>query len=441
MDFIGSRPRPRMLISNGFDAGLTERLAALVPTSRVIASFSDVRAAEWDCYITPTGLVATPHMEVRVPRHLCVVYVDERMTSGVLDRVVADAAWCYIRLRENLVCNEFYPSPEGLDSELRRLVDEKLLPVVKNREKHRYFDIQAAPVSGADWIVVQEALRPFLRAASGHVLAGAYDRTSDGPVLGVESEVWLIPGDTPEIEAWVAMALRHWHRRWPERFPLALQDWERDERWQTPDEKTLVQALDDLYLERERVVAEFDERTAELSAQLQAASERANGTERRLLTEKGDVLKDAVIDALRELGFTVEDRDAVTDPKDRLEDLRLTDPDDAGWIALVEVRAYNGGAALNDALRMNRFRARYRDESGNWPTATWYVVSQFVNGDPGRRPPVLSLNAAEVAQFRDDSFLLLDTAQLFRLVIEAREGTRPAAEIRESLRGTFGRWD
>ena len=153
-------------------------------------------------------------------------------------------------------------------------------------------------------------------------------------------------------------------------------------------------ALDEAHAE---AVARYEEEKQSLYAELAGASETAEAGPRRLLTAQGEGLKVEVAAALSDLGFEVTDADAQHAQKgDLLEDLRVLDPEDPGWVALAEVRDYGGGAKVGDLLRIGRFVSRYSAAEGRPPSAAWYVVNQFVDSDPGSRPQPLASNAGSV---------------------------------------------
>lgn len=159
----------------------------------------------------------------------------------------------------------------------------------------------------------------------------------------------------------------------------------------------------------------------------------------RLLTSDGSDLEDAVAVALRDLGLVVQDMDEVHPPNDRREDARVTDPDLDGWEALVEIKGYTRGAAVNDLARLSRWSAKYALEKQRLPDALWHIVNYFRQQDPETRPRPLP-NDADLLNFQEQSGLLIDSLQLFEVVKATAGGRTTALAVRESLQQQQGRW-
>jgi hypothetical protein len=165
----------------------------------------------------------------------------------------------------------------------------------------------------------------------------------------------------------------------------------------TASERQLVDAVSDVERERAEYLDESVERETKLRAELRDAQDGAERGPRQVLTAQGDALLGTVQTMLEKLEFDVENRDAVVPAgTPRLEDLRVTSPqDDPNWVAIAEIRGYTGGAALNDLLRINRFKQNFRDEMGRYPDRSWYLVNQFIGRDPGSPPRVLEAHPVE----------------------------------------------
>jgi hypothetical protein len=320
------------------------------------------------------------------------------------------------------ISNE-YVIPGGLPPVIDALVRDELAPAVQRRdEPHGYYTVNQP---------AQEArLDPFLRSAGGQVLAGRYDRH-----IG-QSETWVLPDDTPHKDKWILAALQLWHERWPNRFPAA-NDWRQDPTWMTAEEATIAGDVQRLRVDRLRLLADLDARESELRERLSAVGSVVDTSERRLLTAKGASLVDAVASTLSELGFNVENADETADPGQRLEDLRVTDAAESGWIALVEVRGYGGGAAVNDLLRVGRHAKEYAVRTGQAPTREWYIVNQFIGRDPSSRPDPF---ASDLASVREWGGLAIDTSHLFRLSMAVRTRDADADAVRKELREASGIW-
>jgi hypothetical protein len=238
--------------------------------------------------------------------------------------------------------------------------------------------------------------------------------------------------------SWVKAALEVWHEIAPDRFPEDL-SWRTRDEWLTPEEVRLANEMKAVAEERDRRVNEFDRRLTALRGQLVAAKEQADGEERALLTSSGSELVASVSLALQRLGFRVEDRDQVNKPGDKLEDLRVTAPDDPEWLAIVEVTALKGGGAVGDLANLERFERRLVQQEGREATRKWYIVSQFVGQDPGQRPPVFKSSPSDLANFAADHGLAMDTATLFQLLRDVESSALAATDVRRRLMIETGR--
>jgi len=280
----------------------------------------------------------------------------------------------------------------------------------------------------------QEATRPFLVATDGSVVAGAL--TSGGG-----HEVWFLP-DTACLREWVRVACAHWSTRWPDRFPRAeaIDDWWRSESWQTAAEREVRARQDDVEQRRTEALAALETESEALATELERVAAAVDETERRLLTAQGDELKAAAVDGLRLLGFDVVDMDNLAEgPK--LEDLRITDPDDPEWIAVCEVRGYRSGAKVTDLWgKLRRYRENFIMATKRMPSATWYLVNHHIELPADRRPQVLQGADDDVQTFAESADgLVIETATLYAAVRAVEAGTEPA-EIRRALRAARGRF-
>ncbi len=194
-----------------------------------------------------------------------------------------------------------------------------------------------------------------------------------------------------------------------------------------------------LQVELDEFVADMGQKKLQVLRELEEESRRANDSDRRLLTAQGDDLVEEVQACLEELGFIVVNVDReITSEGDRLEDLRVKDPDNSDWIALAEVRGYRRGAQLNDLLRIGRFVARYVGETGKMPTASWYIVNHTLAQDPATRPSPLAGNPNEVDTFADGGGLIVDSRFLFRIRMDVRSGRVQPRQARDRLIASTG---
>ncbi|WP_433318653.1 hypothetical protein [Micromonospora chersina] len=425
---INQSPRPRMLIL-GFAGNeyLIEQLQALVPTSRVISSFSEVRQAEWDLLVTdqPTGNSVYQGSQTHgAALHLGIIYFPANRQYATIEQHKTWSKW--------IIATDGHVSQEllrlkGLPERIQQLTHEQLEPLVKKRRDHQYFSAAGHWAGGKH----NPELTPFIKSAAGQILAGKYRRTD-------KSEAWLLPFDVPDIIPWAKAALAEWHGLDPERFP-GVPDWSHQDEWITATEQSLHSSLRAIGSEREAILQQLAVREAEVRARLGEAREAADAFERALLTGQGDTLVRAVGEALREFGFKVEDGDEVANERDYLEDLRVMDPDESNWVALVEVKGYTKGAKTEALTQFIRFHARHVQRTGKMPDSSWYVVNQFMNRDPSTRQPVLHGKDEDVAAFASAGGLIIDTVILFKLLKRYRMGEVTAEQVRRLLRTSTGR--
>ncbi|MCP2247702.1 hypothetical protein LX86_006467 [Lentzea aerocolonigenes] len=266
----------------------------------------------------------------------------------------------------------------------------------------------------------------------GKILAGRYKRS-------VASEAWLLPAGTPDPEKWVRLALTHWRQMAPEIFP-GVPLWSESETWSTTTEVSIRQEIAELDRKRTDYLAEIAAAEQSLRSRLRDAKACADEYERALLTSQSDELKFAVIRSLRELEFVVVDADQTAKDGDHLEDLHISVPDTPGWIALGEVKGYTKGAKTEALTQFLRFNARYMQENGRLPDSCWYIVNQFLGRDPSSRPLTLNGKDEDVNAFAGAGGLVLDTKELFTLLMQARDGSISLSKAREILRTTTGRF-
>jgi len=418
---INQSPRPRLLVCGFRDKPeFVKELLKIAPTSRAIEALKEVWPAEWDVLITDETLVSAAE-------HLCVIHVPAALGHALEDRLMWDRCIAWFG---GHVCQEL-KRISGLPERIAILAHEQLEPLAKQRRDHGHVAYgQTAMRFSASTEAVPD-IEPFLMTAADRVLAGRYRR-------GPESEAWIIPGDVPDLLAWVRAALAEWHALAPDRFP-GVPDWSESDEWMTGNEKAVRTRLAVLEREHEAAVLGFERNRAALRAELRKAREDADGYERSLLTAQSDALKVTVMRALRDIGFAVKDADADAKPDEHLEDLHVQDYDLPEWIALAEVKGYTKGARTEGLTQFLRFHARYRQRTGAEPTASWYVVNQFLARDPSVRPQALKGQDEDVAAFAAVGGLVIDTVTLFRMLCAVKEDVITTQAARELLRGSRGR--
>lgn len=461
---IGEEPKPRVLFS--WEGPMAEQVAGVLelkaPTVRVIDDLLGIRQDDYDVLVTNrlSNMLATLQTRFKgVEPHLFVVSVapphENASTSG-------DADLCGQRLNfygirwETGFRSRAVDLPDELLSAATDLVNDDLLPAVQSRDSHIYF-AQSHPAMQSDLPpesyyggassaaprtrrhLPEDAfvLHPFLRTAGANpqILAGWYKR-------GERSEGWVLPFDLRRPWDWIAVAIRHWAVTY-RCFPLVGEWWE-DPRWQTVAETRASETRTRLKQDLANITTRLQGEIAAAAAHLEHAQYEAARGRRRLLTDKGDSLKGATLEAFQRLGYRVIDRDQ-EQPHDvggRIEDLGVADPDEEALDAIVEVKGYDRGAKAGDAAKMVRHMARAR-ASGRSPSAIWWVINHWRTWPPAERGLVLAGEEALIAEEADEDvpLVLVDTVELFRALRLVDEGQLTREEVRASLRAAKGRWE
>ena len=180
----------------------------------------------------------------------------------------------------------------------------------------------------------------------------------------------------------------------------------------------------------------WSKRSSLLQTALGIESDAALAGHRRLLTEQGEPLAEAVAKALELLGFKVEDMDERFSVEKR-EDFRVSDHEKA-WTAIVEVKGYAKAGKPSDFTKFIRYSGLYARDEKQPPEACWYVINAYFGQQPASRPGPFDSARDAVAAFAESPGLVLPTSELFKLVrdVEADRLSKDAA--RESLMGANG---
>ena len=162
----------------------------------------------------------------------------------------------------------------------------------------------------------------------------------------------------------------------------------------------------------------------------------------RLLTAGDDPLAEAVRNALMDIGFSVRDMDKEWPSNDRLEDFRVSPPEDPAWIALVEVKGYlrSRGKAEDLMSLSGRFARRFRDTEKREPSAYWYVVNHEMGTDPDARKELFDGSEGELRAFANEGGLAIDTRHLFALWRDVKLEKITTEDARRLLLGATGRF-
>jgi hypothetical protein len=422
---VGVAPRPRGLFL-GVDVALVEALAGVFPTRRAVANLEKVEITEWDFLLQVGGRVRV-HTNIHVVGIGCQSYgpaLHGERSSDFDEVVTAGQSF-----------SSQFTIPDALTPEVADLVERDLLPIVRDRSPNSgLLQTSDSPWTPAkDW-TESGWLTPFLVAGAKLALAGEFQRPG-GASIG-----WCLPEGADPLR-WTRAAVTVLHARDPDRFPTNP-SWPEDDRWTTAKVGRLLAKRQELVADREQLLKQSDAQILELDDSLAVARDEAERGLRRLLTVQGDDLASAAEQAFRDLGFGVQNMDKVNPESDRREDLRVTTLERADWVAIVEVRGRRGGgAAASDLLRIGRFAERFQADEGKTPDNRWYVISQWVGRDPASRPPAFSTSPDDLAAFEFAGGLVIDTAHLFSLVRDVKDGRLSQEEARALLTGQVGRFE
>jgi hypothetical protein len=253
-----------------------------------------------------------------------------------------------------------------------------------------------------------------------------------------ESHVWALPSYTTSHIEWLVEFLKFLHEIDSERFP-GDPEWQKSAEWGTPRIRAEVAELARLEGERARVLAEIEEKIAEHSLELTSAMRDAASGAHALLTDNGDALVTAVVAVLTDLGFKVDDMDKHHDSTTgaKLEDLRVTDPDDPTWICLAEVKGYSKGAKASDVTQITgRPMWSFIRETGHQPSSVWHIVNVWRTENPHRRRPH-GLVDADLGQLSDACGALIDTRDLFLIWRDVKEEVLSSIDARRLMRAAM----
>ena len=427
-----SRPHPRAVYYD-VPADVVAATSELFPTTREIDGLAEVRFADWDVLIAGSSLsdCIPPDADLFV-----VAFSDGELgpAAGTHNGVVRRT---YSHLGAISVAAQF-AVPVDLPRSYAALVP-RLLTTVDTDEPHscllagsRRVDLLGGTIEN---VASADVLRPVLATSDGFPIAAWWQRPDAGITLSLPND--LSPGDQAE---WIRAAITSWARVDPVRFPVSDQEWARRESWMTVEELAAVEKVRATSEERAIGVALFDERLAAAEAELLGLQATGDMGPRLLLTGTGDALVAQVAATLRLLGFGVRDMDEVWPENDRREDLRITDDDDAEWIAIGEVKGFarSGPKAADLITLIGRFRKRFVQEEQREPSALWYVVNQRSLTPPDERPRGAGVETGDLEAFASESGLIVDTIDLFELARSVTAGERTADDVRGMLRSARG---
>lgn len=419
----GDQARPRAIFL-GLKDELVAQLAPLVGY-HVAAPDSEsllVDDREYDLLVTTGDVESRGHLHVLA------------LGAKKIDKIVTDGRHrgAY---RHNEVTASQLVVPEGTDPTLEALFLRTLVPALASqrlRPRWRWGD-------GFPYRTGSVGVTALLTShADDEVLAFMARRESSN---GVDGLVVALPVTPTDIPAWVRWFVNQARTLTPEAFPERT-DWHEDARWAPPTLSAALRERDELKAERERVLVELDRREVELEANVAGARSTAEAGPWRLITKQGDEFESAVVDALETLGFDVERRDQTAPGQPKLEDLRITDPADPGWVALAECKGLAKGAQARAIVQLtNRPVHAYRATHENGPDALYYIVNHNMAAAPSERPEPLESDPTSISLLAEYGGAVVDSRALLLAQVSALADPTKAPQLREAMRTSRGRWD
>lgn len=416
MNVIGEEPRP-CVFTWGLDpeSGFADEIRAAFPTARCLKGLNEIRQSDYDaaiiCRDIPDG--------TRFDSHLQLLWFSDTGKAPVTPAVTAGSSDLRPRWLSGHRAARFVVPKEAEDEGMGTLAPS------------------LAPKPHSDYPVLWSlghlpgAALPLLCEAGGDesVLALILDRTKKAG-----SEVWCLPERAlADPAAWMRAALKRWQTRYPASFPRLM--WKDDLEWMAAEERAAVGRVVQHDAASASTQRRLEAERAALTGVLDSARTAADAGRRRLLTTKSDALVDEVTATLNQLGFTVTNSDEQRAGSEKYEDLQVTDQD---WVGVVEVKGYEKrNARANDLLELNKAVEAYIKRTRDYASARWYIINQsYATPPPLRTRPLQGSDMVE--GFAGRNGLIIDTRDLFRLVVAVESGDITCEHARTLLRDATG---
>ncbi|MDF2993028.1 MAG: hypothetical protein K0S37_3542 [Microbacterium sp.] len=420
------------MVTSSLEQRLLEAIDGFVGTVKVVSSLEEVHATEWDAVITSNPLGTTDFYASwralrYVPENLKVLAFMSR-NADFSDAVIDSTKQNIHGIQSFVEQGKRAVVPDSLRDDWADAARQFLAPVVAERTEQ--FGVRPVNVTGKSDIPARFV--PLLLGPDDLTYAARYERTDRNPV-------WLLPEDVPELRPWIELVFADWHSLDPATF-FGTPEWADDPRWMTPAERT---ALNEITAERsafEEATRAHDLKMAALQASFQSKRDEGTANERLLLTGQHLELQAEVRDALRELGFEVEDMDQTWDPREPREDFRIRDASDPSWMVIGDATGTTKGVRAIKLMTTERFVSKYvQEHPGEDVPNFWLLANHFSERAPERRPRDL-LRGDELALVESTGNLVLDTVALFHLLLATRDKKVGVDEVRALLRSAAGQF-
>jgi hypothetical protein len=389
------------VLFEAFPPELAQELAALVPTAHVVQEREEVHETEYDLLVTCADYAGKRSDQMHVlsfgAKKLDAFYISGEYSSGFI----------YPERTNRTLATEV-TIPATVDSEVRALLERTVVANMPTGEKFTW--ARLGPNQATVLMELGTEGLPYALLRS----RGSQEESAISLVL---------PPETTDHRAWLVWFLRRLSTIDSETFP-GDPDWSSAREWSTSNTLALHDEVSRLQEERLQLLARLEDKERAAVSRLEDAQTADKVGYQRLLTADGAELESAVEDVLAEFGFTVQNMDGHHDKvtKAKLEDLRVTDSEDPGWIALVEIKGYTKGAKTNDVTQiLGRPMRAYILETGSEPSAVWHIVNPERTVDPSTRNDAIP-NDLDLEGLTDAGGALIETRQLFLPCVISNRG-------------------
>lgn len=420
-------PRPWVLLCSPPE-GFATHVASRVPTSRTDDPFNGVyEEREWDAAVTfrddSTGLSDNLHV----------------LSFGATEVRGSSAGRGRGPLRRNRVSQgTVLTTAAETPATVERLLADTVMPHIDTTASLYTWTQQIGDWSTTATGDLEGAISPWLHVGpKSQVLAFEYiDAGQIKPTLH-----WVLPAETQDQDLWFDAFIRRLREFDPKIFP-SDPDWATGIDWAPPEVRKHVLEVQALHDELERETRRLDNAIAAAEGEIEAASDAAKQGPLRLLTEQGEPLREAVQEALGDLGFEVTDMDPIHEEKHgaKFEDLQATDPDDDAWIAIIEVKGFAKGVKVTEIDKVTRRPLRrYLLDHGSEPSAVWAIANHNMKQPPDGRGPFVSNPETDLHAFIDtDGGACFDTRDLYQAWRAVQTGELDADEARAWMKNVRG---
>jgi hypothetical protein len=199
----------------------------------------------------------------------------------------------------------------------------------------------------------------------------------------------------------------------------------------------LPQPVKEIYARRDALIAETNSEVIRLNADAEATLENYSWL-MGLLISKGDDFTSDAAQALRFLGFEVEEVDATLAPgQAKREDLRISDKA-TGYFAIGEAKTTKRGASEGFITDVQNHQGRYSREYQVAIPNAMLLVNHSLSLDPAHRAAHFYQNPDLDARCEAQGITAVDSAALFEACQAVLQGSVEKKQVREYVTQKFG---